>query len=160
SSFGSMFRFHRSPSSKGLDLLLYHALQRGIYIWEARGCFLSTAHTNEDVDLLVHSMEHGLEKLRDGGFVAGPSGIAISAQDLDRSGRLEPVRQGTITHQVIPLTAPLRQLWVHAQLSKGASLAYNELLALRLRGELNLARLRGAVQRLIARHEALRTTID
>ncbi len=40
--FSSLFRF---AFAGNLDLLFYHSLDRGIYIWEGRNCFLSTAHT-------------------------------------------------------------------------------------------------------------------
>src|SRR5262249_39988235 len=44
--FGSLFRF----SFRGnLDLLFYHLMEKGIYIWEGRNCFLSTAHGETDL---------------------------------------------------------------------------------------------------------------
>lgn len=51
--FSSLFRF----SSKGnLDLFFYHLLANGIYIWEGRNCFVSAAHSPEDIDRLVDTV--------------------------------------------------------------------------------------------------------
>src|SRR5581483_707189 len=49
-SFGSLFRFSFSLQmtfSDHMNLLFYHLLEKGVYIWEGRNCFLSTAHTDD-----------------------------------------------------------------------------------------------------------------
>ncbi|MEA3209793.1 MAG: hypothetical protein QOE70_2850 [Chthoniobacter sp.] len=70
--------------------------------------------------------------------------------------------------QAVPAPAP-RQisvpqaeqgLWVVAQFGPDAIRAYTEFLTLDLRGPLDPARLRSALEALVQRHEALRTTID
>ncbi|SCF96023.1 Aminotransferase class-III [Streptomyces sp. Ncost-T6T-2b] len=63
--FGSMFRFrHRAD----LELLYHHLQLRGVYVWEWRSFYLSTAHTEEDVDRVAEAVEGSLRELRDGGF--------------------------------------------------------------------------------------------
>ncbi|WP_422957522.1 MupA/Atu3671 family FMN-dependent luciferase-like monooxygenase [Streptomyces anulatus] len=63
--FGSMFRFrHRAD----LELLYHHLQLRGVYVWEWRSFYLSTAHTQEDVDRVAEAVEGSLRELRDGGF--------------------------------------------------------------------------------------------
>ncbi|MFJ9884787.1 MupA/Atu3671 family FMN-dependent luciferase-like monooxygenase [Streptomyces sp. NPDC091287] len=63
--FGSMFRFrHRAD----LELLYHHLQLRGIYVWEWRSFYLSTAHTEEDVNRVAEAVEGSLRELRDGGF--------------------------------------------------------------------------------------------
>ncbi|MEA5622677.1 aminotransferase class III-fold pyridoxal phosphate-dependent enzyme [Nostoc sp. UHCC 0251] len=63
--FGSLFRF---ASSENIDLLFYHLLEKGIYIWEGRNCFLSTAHTNADIDEIIQAVKDSIKELRQGGF--------------------------------------------------------------------------------------------
>ncbi|GLW73271.1 hypothetical protein Kpho02_55700 [Kitasatospora phosalacinea] len=77
SHFGSMFRFtHRAD----MELLYQHLLLRGIHVWEWRSFYLSTAHTDADVERVADAVKDSLRALRDGGFfprtatpVAAPS---------------------------------------------------------------------------------------
>lgn len=63
--FGSMFRFtHRAD----MELLYQHLLLRGIYVWEWRSFYLSTAHTDADVERVADAVKDSLRELRDGGF--------------------------------------------------------------------------------------------
>lgn len=63
--FGSMFRFtHRAD----MELLYHHLLLRGLYVWEWRSFYLSTAHTDDDVAAVAAAVEGSLRELRDGGF--------------------------------------------------------------------------------------------
>jgi natural product biosynthesis luciferase-like monooxygenase protein/amino acid adenylation domain-containing protein/FkbM family methyltransferase len=56
----------------------------------------------------------------------------------------------------LPLSFAQRRLWFLGQL-QGAPEVYNLSIGLRLRGELDTEALRGAIERIVARHEALRT---
>ena len=57
----------------------------------------------------------------------------------------------------LPLSFAQQRLWFLAQM-EGASEAYHMPFGLRLKGELDRAALRRALDRIVARHEALRTT--
>jgi acyl transferase domain-containing protein/acyl-CoA synthetase (AMP-forming)/AMP-acid ligase II/surfactin synthase thioesterase subunit len=67
---GSLFRLkmHRT-----LEVLYFHLLARGIYVWEGRSLFLSTAHSDEDIAALREAMRSSVEALREGGFLPQPS---------------------------------------------------------------------------------------
>ncbi|WP_047197779.1 non-ribosomal peptide synthase/polyketide synthase [Caldimonas brevitalea] len=62
--------------------------------------------------------------------------------------------------QPLPLSWAQQSLWVLAQVDPAASLAYHMPAALRLRGTLDRVALRRALDRVVARHEALRTRFD
>ncbi|WP_329533997.1 LLM class flavin-dependent oxidoreductase [Streptomyces sp. NBC_01450] len=63
--FGSMFRFtHRAD----MELLYHHLLLRGIYVWEWRSFYLSTAHTDTDVERIADAVKDSLRELRAGGY--------------------------------------------------------------------------------------------
>ncbi|REH46881.1 acyl carrier protein [Kutzneria buriramensis] len=67
--FGSMFRFtHRAD----LELLYHHLLLRGVYVWEWRSCYLSTAHTDADIDHIVDAVQDSLGELRRAGYFPDP----------------------------------------------------------------------------------------
>ncbi|MGP3634964.1 MupA/Atu3671 family FMN-dependent luciferase-like monooxygenase [Streptomyces sp. 24-1644] len=79
--FGSMFRFtHRAD----MELLYHHLLLRGLYVWEWRSFYLSTAHTDEDVAEISDAVKGSLRELRDGGFFPAPK----------RPKPLKPARDG------------------------------------------------------------------
>ncbi len=60
--------------------------------------------------------------------------------------------------RVVPSTEAQREIWLAAKLSVEASLAYNESVSLRFRGQLDHAALRASLQALVDRHDALRAT--
>ncbi|HZV75246.1 MAG TPA: MupA/Atu3671 family FMN-dependent luciferase-like monooxygenase [Conexibacter sp.] len=64
--FGSQFRF---VLERDLDLLFSHLLLKGIYVWEWRNFFLSTAHTDADVDRVAGAVASSLAELRDAGWI-------------------------------------------------------------------------------------------
>jgi iturin family lipopeptide synthetase A len=63
--FGSMFSF---AFSGNFDLLFYHLLSKGVYIWEGRNCFLSTAHTDTDIEFVIQAFKISVEELQTAGF--------------------------------------------------------------------------------------------
>ncbi|WP_175797739.1 non-ribosomal peptide synthetase/type I polyketide synthase [Burkholderia ambifaria] len=132
--FGSMFRFE---FTENLDLFFYHMLEKGIYIWEWRTCFLSTAHTEADIDRFIRAVKDSVADLRRGGFIRPHS------------------KHGTVA----ALSEAQRQLWILSEVDPEGSLAYNVNTTLELNGRLDEAAMRAAVQGLVDRHEALRTTL-
>ncbi|HET9382842.1 MAG TPA: MupA/Atu3671 family FMN-dependent luciferase-like monooxygenase, partial [Streptomyces sp.] len=69
--FGSLFRFEYRGN---LELFFHHLLLRGVYVWEWRNFFLSTAHTEEDVALVEHAVRNALHDMRRGGFLVPRNG--------------------------------------------------------------------------------------
>ncbi|MDM3847802.1 MAG: amino acid adenylation domain-containing protein [Aphanizomenon gracile PMC638.10] len=64
--FGSLFRF---VFTTNIDVFFYHLLEKGVYIWEGRTCFLSTAHTDADVDRIILAVRESINEMRAGGFL-------------------------------------------------------------------------------------------
>ena len=59
----------------------------------------------------------------------------------------------------LPLTAGQREIWLASNMSQNASRAYNEVVVIRLQGNLNVTVLQASIQKLVSRHDALRGTI-
>ncbi|MEV5505496.1 aminotransferase class III-fold pyridoxal phosphate-dependent enzyme [Streptomyces orinoci] len=68
---GSLFRFFFGRGFGYPDLFFHHLLNRGVYVWEGRNCYLSTAHTDQDVDLVVEAVRATVEDMAADGFVRG-----------------------------------------------------------------------------------------
>ncbi|MEQ1861614.1 MAG: amino acid adenylation domain-containing protein [Chthoniobacteraceae bacterium] len=60
----------------------------------------------------------------------------------------------------LPLTDAQQELWLASRLGSDASAAFNESVTIRFSGALDIDALRAALDALVARHEALRTTIS
>ncbi|HEU4326185.1 MAG TPA: aminotransferase class III-fold pyridoxal phosphate-dependent enzyme [Roseiflexaceae bacterium] len=168
--FGSVFRFTLGNNYGYLfqplemDLLFYQLINRGIYLWEGRTCFLSTEHSDADVDQLVEAVQAGVTELREGGFFGGPrsgggspgprSAANGNGQSSERAA--EGVRQ--IVH-TFPLTRPQQQLWALAQMGDDGMISSKLAGGLRMRGPLDPAALHRALQTIVDRHETLRSTL-
>ena len=154
--FGSLFRFSFSGN---MDLLFYHLLTKGVYVWEGRNCFLSTAHTDEDLDYLIRAIKESISLLQEGGFL--PKRLEkSSASKSELIQTPEPMPSSATGVEGIPLTKAQKQLWVLSKMNEEGSLAYNVSLSLKLQGSLNFTAMVKAVQAIVNRHESLRTTID
>jgi amino acid adenylation domain-containing protein/FkbM family methyltransferase len=160
--FASMFRFVRAPDAPWLDLLFYHVLEKGMYIWEGRGCFLSTAHTDDDIARFIDVVDESLRDLEAGGFVHPRATPPVATAAPAVRDHYSPAAHAAVSAapRRIPLGAPARQIWVHAQTSRERALAYNELLPLRMQGPLHRGSLNQAVRDLTARHEMLRASVE
>jgi amino acid adenylation domain-containing protein len=60
---------------------------------------------------------------------------------------------------LLPLTDAQKQLWILAQLEPQKSIFYNYSISLQMRGSLEIAAMKRAMQKVVGRHEALRTRI-
>src|SRR4051794_33575251 len=84
----------------------------------------------------------------------GGSRMAMTEDDFD------PFAGGELSHTA-PVTPEQEEIWLSVQLGgTPASLAYNQPIAFVLRGDLEIAALRRALDRLVERHEALRMTFS
>jgi natural product biosynthesis luciferase-like monooxygenase protein/amino acid adenylation domain-containing protein len=97
--FSSLFRFNIPHDSRLMELFFYHLTLHGIYNWEGGNCFLSTAHTDEDLQQIVRAAEASIADMRAGGLLPPPTG---PAPGVDRS-RIASLASGapvaaTITH--------------------------------------------------------------
>jgi Condensation domain len=67
---------------------------------------------------------------------------------------------GPAIEVVLTTTEPQREIWLADQLSRDASLGFNEVLRIDFAGPLDVAALSRAVDTVVARHESLRATLS
>ncbi|NEW07887.1 amino acid adenylation domain-containing protein [Paenibacillus sp. SYP-B3998] len=149
-NYGSLFRF---VSYGDIELFFYLLISKGLYIWEGRNCFLSTAHTAEDLAKILAAVKESVMELREGGF------LPDKPPSPDDQGR-DKTAQALPASDSFPLTKEQKQLWFAAQARHGCAAAFNETVALRIKGDLQVDTLNRAVQTIVNRHEALRTVVD
>lgn len=141
-NFGSLFRF---VFSENLDPFFYHLLYRGLYVWEGRNLFLSTAHTEEDIAQIVSRVSESVAALKSAGFIVN----SANAPQAPKTAEI-----------ILPLSKAQKQLATLAALSEQGSAAYMVSVALELHGDINHAEIARAFTALVARHDALRACID
>lgn len=180
--FGSLFRFTAQNNFKFLNLFFYHLLEKGVYVWEGRTLYLSTAHTEEDIEQVIRVVKESVVELQNGEFLPA-SFILKNAEKLasDRTSKSSnnqiytssnlsiessfssehASRNGdTASVVTVPMTEAQKEIWFMAQMGNNASRAYNLSRTIHLRGSANLDAMRKAVQEIVNRHEALRTTFS
>ncbi|MDQ1350000.1 MAG: hypothetical protein QG657_301, partial [Acidobacteriota bacterium] len=140
SYFSSLFRF---DIAGGLDLFYYHLLEKGVYIWEWRNCFLSTAHTKEDLDHITNAVKETIDELQRGGSLT--------------SKRESPAKVGIQNY--FPMASAQKRMFVLSQTEEGDR-AYHTPYALRVEGALDIEKVETVFKKLIQRHEVFRTGLE
>jgi amino acid adenylation domain-containing protein len=146
-TFGSVFYFSFPSDFRFGSLLYYHLREKGIHIQEGFPCFLTTAHSEEDIERVVRAFEQSVEAMRADEMF--PHADDETASTIPSAALREA-----------PLTEGQLEVWLSAQLSPEASCSYNEAFTLELNGELDQAVLRESIQGVIDRHDALRASFD
>jgi amino acid adenylation domain-containing protein len=161
-TFCSIFYFAFPPSQPFGSLFYYHLREKGVHVLEGFPCFLTTAHTDADIEHVTRAFEETVVEMQRDGMLAG----IMETSPPDRaSGYVNgnpPLPVGLLAATVIeaPLTEPQLEVLLAAQMGPEASCSFNESFSLSLRGPLNESALRDSLQEVFQRHHALRTTFD
>jgi amino acid adenylation domain-containing protein len=84
---------------------------------------------------------------------------STESQNIATAVDFNPFAEGELL-LTAPATESQKEIWASVQMGSEANCAYNESQTLRLTGQLNVEALRSALQQLVLRHEALRTTLS
>lgn len=136
--FSSVMRFTGAS-----DLFYSQLISRGVYVWEGRTCFLSTAHSEDDLAHVARAVRESARALATVGLMGGAALPPPSAA---------PRRFASAPGQ--------QALWTLAAFSPESAAAYNQSLALRLSGSLDASALSAALGDLVARHDSLRMRFE
>jgi amino acid adenylation domain-containing protein len=176
-TYSSWFYFPIPADPKLARMLHFHLREQGIHIQENFPCFLTTAHTDADLDEVRKAFRTGLEKMRagqvlpsSGTTIDAPSasaaaqgsvgqGFSLAKKTNPNDGASAPAVNPPVARD-FPMTEQQREIFLGTQLGDEANCAFNESTSLVLNGSLNLAALEESLRTLIARHDALRSTID
>jgi glutamate-1-semialdehyde aminotransferase/acyl carrier protein len=144
--FRSIMYYAFQEQFKFSSLLYYHLRLKGLHVWEARPLFLSTAHTDEDVEFIIRVFKETMLEMREGGFLPEIDSTAVVS--------------GNGADQNLPLHEAQIGVWLLCNSSADAARPYHEFVTLSFNGKLDLDALRGALQGVVERHDGLRTTIE
>jgi amino acid adenylation domain-containing protein len=155
-SFSSFFYFSFPPDFRFGSLFYYHLRAKGIHLLENFPCFITTEHTEADIDRIVRAFEETIAEMQAGDLLDRPlGGIAIDAVSEAPLAIEAPVYA-----ESAPITESQVEILLSASLSNEANCSYNESLTLHLNGPLDVAAFTASLTDLIARYDALRATFD
>ena len=141
--YGSVMYFS-VPSDIRFGSLFYFLLrEKGIYILEGFPLYLTTAHSDADIDRILVAMDQSIAELQVVNLMPGQ--LAIIPQP------------GSLSE--IALTEPQLEIMLAAQAGDEASCAFNECFSIHLRGKLNVDALQQSLQAIVKNHDALRMSI-
>jgi len=150
--FASIFYFAFPTEERFASLFYYLLRAKGIHLLEGFPCFLTTTHSDADIEKIVAAFRESVRDMQDAGFFPKPDhvieSIAAAATSSTPASAAEEV----------PVTEPQLEVWLSDHLGDDASCSYNESFTLHLRGKLNEAALKEAVRQIVNRHDALRAT--
>jgi amino acid adenylation domain-containing protein len=147
--FASWFHFALPPEARLARLLYVHLREQGLHLQEGFPCFLTTAHTAEDLQHVRDAFRHSLNEMHTHGVLGegkkapGPATIPKASKEAEEA----------------PITESQREILLASQLGDEASCAFNESVTLHLSGRPDQATLIVALEQVVARHEALRLTV-
>jgi hypothetical protein len=152
--FGSLFRFLVPRDFSYSNLFIAHLLEKGIFIGDRSG-FLSTAHSDRDIKTIVDAVAETVKELQDAGFLSSsrPAYPQPSEPTALRSGISGNFR-------TVALTEAQKGLLALMKTGDDALQAYNESSTMRLHGPFDPVLMLDAFEKVIKRHEALRSTFN
>lgn len=142
-NFSSQFQIRQlTPSGEvfqtmELTLLFMSLMLHGVYTWERRTCFLSTAHSDADVAVIEAAFEKSVSSMIEGGFFHG------SGRGPQGGSKPKSVRLGRIQSDMLMLSATTG--WADKPM----------IAALEIDGDIDVDRLQSALNRVVKRHEGL-----
>ncbi|HLM56820.1 MAG TPA: aminotransferase class III-fold pyridoxal phosphate-dependent enzyme [Pyrinomonadaceae bacterium] len=158
----SMLRFVPHRDVKFMSFFYYHLLEQGVYVSETRSCFLSTAHTDEDIEHVINAVKRTVVAMREGELLPFVLPGADGDKDAKALRPVSPNQPGVAAQdsRTLPLTEAQKAIWALTQMGEDASRAYHESSTMDIPGAFDVAAIRRALQQLVDRHEALRTTFS
>jgi len=151
--FSSLWKIKMKEELPYAELVFVLMREKGIHIWDNFPCFLTAAHTKNDITQIVNAFEESVISLHRAGFyttIAAPTATILT-----------PAYHDNATERKVPLTNPQLEIWMGCEIGeKEANCSYNESVSLVLTGFVQVDAMERALAAVLNRHEALRSTIS
>lgn len=148
-TFGSVFYLGFPSDDRLASLFWFYMREKGIHIIEGFPCFLTTSHSDQDIEEIIQKFKRSIIEMQEAQF------LTVSPGATGPSPAAGPSSSATA-----PMTEAQREIFLAAMLGEDASCAFNESFNWYLRGALDADSLRQALNAVVARHDALRATVD
>ena len=143
----SIWRLQWDDNQKYTGLFYYLLRFHGLHVYEQFGHFVTEGMTDEHTDRIYRVFTDAIDELMGLGFIALRSGRPTPNGGSDRSS--DARTEG-------PLTPGQSERWLAGSFAPSARRALNESLCVSLKGKLDQAALKQALQDVLTRHETFR----
>ncbi len=151
--FSSWFCIQFTENFPLANLFFAFMRAKGVHILEGRPCFLTTAHTDEDLEHVLRVFKESIADMQNAGFLPAP-GVAPK-----QTSACTEVKTSSCEVEYVSLSFTQQQIWFLEQLMPGSAV-YNLAFGYRFKGPLNIAALEMSLNEIVRRHKTLRTTIS
>jgi glutamate-1-semialdehyde aminotransferase/acyl carrier protein len=93
--FGSLFKPKYDIDLPNADLIYLLLRQKGIHIYDGFPCFLTEAHSREDIEFIIRMFKEALSELADAGFIPG-FGNNTSSNGVSMNGNGQKQNDATL----------------------------------------------------------------
>jgi glutamate-1-semialdehyde aminotransferase len=77
-NFASVMRVGYTKDVPFGELLFVHLREKGVHIWDHRPCFLTIAHSDEDIAFVIDAFKQSIKEMQQGEFLPSPSNVAAA----------------------------------------------------------------------------------
>jgi glutamate-1-semialdehyde aminotransferase/thioesterase domain-containing protein/acyl carrier protein len=168
--FASQMYLRIKEQAELANLLWFHLRYRGVHVAESFPSYMTDAHSEQDIEHLVHAFTDSVEVMVEDSIFGNRSKLPKKSgrktkpysSPTNGSGSAEiPVTALADAPPAEHLVTDLqREMWVAAQMRPEASAANNGTNIVEIEGEFNVAAMEWAISEIVKRHEALRCTFS
>ena len=145
-NFGTLFRF---MIGKEYEVFYYSLLEKGVFVWEGRNCFISTEHSYEDIEYIISKVKETVYEMKDADFFPEPSTLVTNASVEDKHVSAD----GIVTK---PASLIQKRLYIETLINDLDP--YDLVSAFSITKKIDEKKLEDAINGIIQRHETLRTS--
>ncbi len=151
------------------NLLCFHLRYRGVHILEGFPCYMTDAHTEQDIEHLERAFNQSVEAMVEDGIFGNRSklskgGRTVKKQSVAATVNIpeadQPITTPAYARSEHPVTELQKEMWIAAQMRPEASAASNGTNIVELIGEVSVEALDRAIAEVVKRHESLRSTFN
>ena len=106
-TFSSWYHLPLPTEHRYAPLLFAHLRWRGIHAWENRPCFLSAAHTTEDIDRVARAFEESVNELVRAGLLPGDAAKIGATSVTPSIPAASPISAPAPAPESVPAPPPL-----------------------------------------------------
>jgi amino acid adenylation domain-containing protein/natural product biosynthesis luciferase-like monooxygenase protein len=105
--FTSMMYFKFGEGFRYPGLLFFHLREKGVHIWDGRPWFLSTAHTEEDVQFILRAFRETIGELKEAGFLGESEAAQLVLPPPAPVAPVEAVIEPAPARELTPVLVPM-----------------------------------------------------